>query len=119
MKSKDTDLKRVVNATRYSLKGLRAAFKHEAAFRQELMIAAVLIPLTFFLPVSVNEQIALIVAVLFVMLVELLNSAVEAVVDRVGEEYHELAGRAKDTGSAAVMFALLIAVVIWGGVIFF
>ncbi|ORT51333.1 diacylglycerol kinase [Vibrio sp. qd031] len=119
MKSTDSGFKRVVNAAQYSLQGLRATFKHEMAFRQELAVVAILIPVTFFLDVTINEQLALIVSLLLVLLVELLNSAVEAAVDRISEEPHELAGRAKDMSSAAVMVSLIIAVVIWGGVILF
>lgn len=110
---------RAIKAAHYSWKGLRAAFQHEEAFRQELFLALLLIPLTFFLPVSANERIFMISATILVLIVELLNSAVEAVVDRVGMEDHELAGRAKDIGSAAVMLTLLLCGFIWLGILFF
>ncbi|USD40993.1 diacylglycerol kinase [Vibrio sp. SCSIO 43135] len=111
--------KRLKNATRYSCQGLKAAFKNEAAFREEILLSVVLIPLAFWLDVSQVERILLIVTVLLVMLVELLNSAVEAVVDRVGTEHHELAGRAKDIGSAAVMVAMIITGYTWVEILFF
>jgi len=108
-----TGLKRVWNALHYSLAGLRAAFRHEDAFRQEVMLAAILIPLALFLPASGVGHAVMIASVLLVMIVELLNSAIEATVDRVSIENHPLAKRAKDIGSAAVLFALLNVVVVW------
>ena len=109
-----TGLRRVWNALFYSMAGLAAAFKHEAAFRQEVVLAAILIPLTFWLPVSQLGRALMIAAVLLVLIVELLNSALEATVDRVSVEQHPLAKRAKDIGSAAVLVALLNVVVVWG-----
>jgi len=109
-----TGLKRVWNALHYSLAGLRAAFQHEDAFRQEVVLAAILIPLALFLPASGMGHAVMIASVLLVMIVELLNSAIEATVDRVSIENHPLAKRAKDIGSAAVLFALLNVVVVWG-----
>ena len=108
-----TGLKRVWNALRYSLAGLRAAFKHEDAFRQEVALAAILIPLALFLPASGVGRALMIASVLLVMIVELLNSAIEATVDRVSIENHPLAKRAKDIGSAAVLFALLNVGIVW------
>ncbi len=108
-----TGLKRVWNALHYSLAGLRAAFRHEDAFRQEVMLAAILIPLALFLPASGTGHAVMIASVLLVMIVELLNSAIEATVDRVSIENHPLAKRAKDIGSAAVLFALLNVAVVW------
>lgn len=106
-------LKRLLKATGYSYKGICAAFKHEAAFREEVLLAAVAIPLAIWLDVSQVERILMISSVLLIVLVELLNSALEAVVDRVGQEHHELSGRAKDMGSAAVFIAMIIAGYIW------
>jgi diacylglycerol kinase (ATP) len=106
-------LKRLFKATGYSYKGICAAFKHEAAFREEVLLAAVAIPLAIWLDVSQVERILMISSVLLIVLVELLNSALEAVVDRVGQEHHELSGRAKDMGSAAVFIAMIIAGYIW------
>lgn len=107
------DLQRLFNALRYSLQGLKAAFRNEPAFRQECLIAIVLIPLALYLGESGVERAMLIGAWLLVMIVELLNSGIEAVVDRVGEEYHALSGIAKDVGSAAVLVSLVAAVLVW------
>ncbi|NMF90652.1 diacylglycerol kinase [Aromatoleum petrolei] len=109
-----TGLTRLFNALRYSLDGLRAAFKHEDAFRQECILAAVLIPLALFMPVSGAGKALLIGSVLFLMIVELINSAIEATVDRVSLEHHLLAKRAKDIGSAAVLLALVNLACVWG-----
>ena len=108
---------RLFNATRYSLQGLHAAFRHEQAFRLEVYVLVVIVPLTFFLTEVTFERGLLIASWLLVMLTELLNSAIEAVVDRFGGAQHELSGRAKDIGSAAVMLALLIAAIIWAVVL--
>jgi diacylglycerol kinase (ATP) len=113
-----TGLRRVWNAMFYSIEGLRAAYRHEDAFRQEVLLAALLIPLALFLPVSGLGKALMIASVLLVLMVELLNSAVEATVDRVSLEHHRLAKRAKDIGSAAVMISLVNVVVIWLLVIF-
>lgn len=104
---------RIVDATGYSWKGFCAAFKHEAAFRQELFLLLVLTPLALWLGEGGVEYALLIGSLLLVLMVELLNSAVEAVVDRIGPEHHKLAGRAKDIGSAAVFVALVNAALIW------
>lgn len=106
-------LRRLINAAGYSMKGLSAAYKNEAAFREETLLACVLIPIALFLPVTAVETVLLIGSVLLLMLVEILNSAVEAVVDRIGPELHPLSGRAKDMGSAAVFIAMIILGVTW------
>lgn len=113
-----TGLRRIWNAFQYSLAGLHAAFRHEDAFRQECLLAAVLLPVALFLPLPGTSKALLIACVLLVLVVELMNSAVEAVVDRVSLEHHRLAKRAKDIGSAAVLIALLNLVTVWGLVIF-
>jgi len=100
----------------YSCAGLRSAWQHEVAFRQECLLALILLPASFWLGSNVTEYLLLIGAVLLVLLTELLNSAIEAVVDRVGTDYHALSGRAKDMGSAAVFIALVFAVVVWAGI---
>jgi diacylglycerol kinase (ATP) len=105
---------RVVRAFGYSLKGLRAAYKKESAFRQELILALVMIPAGLWLGRSAVERALLVGSVLLVLVVELLNSAVEAVVDRGGKDWDKLAGRAKDMGSAAVLVAMLGALLVWG-----
>jgi diacylglycerol kinase (ATP) len=108
-----TGAARLVNATRYSLDGLAAALRHEEAFRLELILAAILLPLGLWLGNDGIERALLVGSVLTVLAVELLNSAVEAVVDRASPEQHELAKRAKDYGSAAVMIALATAGAVW------
>ena len=108
-----TGVQRVWNALHYSLAGLHAAFTCEDAFRQEALLAALLIPASFLLPASGPGRALMIASVLLVLIVELLNSAIEAVVDRVSLENHRLAKRAKDIGSAAVLIALLDVLVVW------
>ena len=106
-------LVRIWNAFGYSLAGLTAAFTHEDAFRQEVFLAVVLIPAAFFMPVSGLGKAMMVASVLLVLIVELLNSAVEAAVDRVSLENHRLAKRAKDIGSAAVFLALVNVPLVW------
>lgn len=113
-----TGLKRIINAAGYSWAGLRAAFRHEDAFRQEVLLAVVLIPLALYLGDTAVERVLLIGSVLLVLIVELLNSAVEAAVDRISLEHHHLIKRAKDMGSAAVLIALINAAAVWGLVLF-
>lgn len=109
-----TGLRRLMNAFGYSLQGFSAAFKHEDAFRQEVFLALVLIPLALYLGENRVEQALMIASVLLVLIVELLNSAIEAAVDHTSIERHPLAKQAKDIGSAAVFIALLIVAVVWG-----
>lgn len=106
-------LKRIINAFFFSAAGFRATWEHEEAFRQEVILFVVTTPLAIWLGETAVEKLLLIGSMVLVMLVELLNSAVEAVVDRVGFEHHELSGRAKDIGSAAVMMALAWAAITW------
>ncbi len=108
-----TGIRRLINATRYSLEGLVAAARHENAFRQELMLAVVLVPLGLWLGNDGVERALLVGSVLMVLVVELVNSAIEAVVDRVSLENHDLAKRAKDLGSAAVMLTLAMTAAVW------
>jgi len=108
-----TGLRRVWNAMFYSVDGFRAALEHEDAFRQELLLAAVLIPLALLLPASAIGKALMVASVLLVLVVELLNSAIEATVDRISLDNHQLAKRAKDIGSAAVFVALVNVVVVW------
>ena len=112
-----TGLPRVWNAFHYSMAGLHAAFTCEDAFRQEAILAAILIPISFFLPVSGVGHALMIASVLLVLIVELLNSAIEAVVDRVSLDRHHLSKRAKDIGSAAVLLALINVVSVWACVV--
>ena len=112
-----TGLRRLWNAFGYSLDGFRAAYKHEDAFRQEVLLAALLIPLALWLPVGHISKALMIASVLLVLVVELLNSAVEATVDRISLENHNLAKRAKDIGSSAVLISLINVLVVWGFVL--
>ena len=105
---------RAWHALKNSLNGLRVAIREESAFRQELTLAAILIPCGIFVPVTPVERVALLASVLLVLMVEMLNSSVEAAIDRISLERHELSKRAKDFGSAAVMLALGICVLTWG-----
>lgn len=108
-----TGLVRLWNAMHYSLAGLKAAYRHEDAFRQEVHLAILLIPLTFLLSATNIGRALMIGSVLLVLIVELLNSAVEATVDRISLEHHRLAKRAKDIGSAAVLISLINVAIIW------
>ena len=109
---------RVVRALGYSMKGLRAAYKRESAFRQELILAAVLVPLGLWLGRDAVERALLLGSVLVVLIVELLNSAIEATVDRGGKDWNKHAARAKDMGSAAVLIALLLVAATWGMILY-
>ena len=113
-----TGLQRVWRAFHYSLEGFRAAYKCEDAFRQEALLAALLIPVAFFLPVTGVGRALMIASVLLVLIVELVNSAIEATVDRVSLDRHHLSKRAKDIGSAAVFLALINVVSVWACVLF-
>ena len=106
-------LTRIIKATGYSLQGLKAAYVNEAAFRQEIWLSIILIPSGLWLGQSPLEKAVLVSVVLLVLMMELLNSAIEAIVDRAGTEHNELAGRAKDIGSAVVFIALLLTVFVW------
>lgn len=112
-----TGLIRLKNALFYSFDGLKAAYTCEDAFRQEVWLAVVLIPAACWLPVPVVERGLLLASVILVLIVELLNSAIEAAVDRIGLESHRLSKRAKDIGSAAVLLSLINVAVIWGSVL--
>ncbi len=112
-----TGLSRIVHAVRYSVAGLRAAYRGESAFRQEFWLAVVLVPASFWLGRGWLEVSVLVGSVLLVLIVELLNSAVEATVDRISFELHALSKSAKDFGSAAVMLSLLLCAGVWAGAI--
>ncbi|MBX2826271.1 MAG: diacylglycerol kinase [Gammaproteobacteria bacterium] len=119
MKNEATGVQRIFKAAGFSWQGLRSAYANEAAFRQEVWLAVVLLPLSFWVAGNGVEWALLISTVLLLLIVELLNSAVEAVVDRFGDEWHELSGLAKDVGSAAVLLALLMLGSVWIAIIFF
>ena len=108
-----TGLRRLINAFGYSISGLRAAYRLEDAFRQEILLAAMLIPAALLLPVAATGRALLLASVFLVLIVELLNSAIEAAVDRISLDNHELARVAKDIGSAAVMLSLVCMTLIW------
>ena len=111
---KATGWQRLVRAAGYSMAGLQAAWRHEAAFRQEVGLVVVMLPAAFWLGVNAGQRALLIGSLLVVVITELLNSAVEAAIDRFGGERHPLSGQAKDMGSAAVFVALLLVGVVWG-----
>lgn len=104
---------RIFKATKCSIKGFKAAFKEESAFRTELALGLVLLPLSFWLAQSLQHWALLVISFLLLLIVELLNSAIEALTDRVGVEYHVLSGRAKDIASAAVTLALIVLFIVW------
>jgi diacylglycerol kinase (ATP) len=112
-KTSATGLKRIVNATKYSMKGLKAGLINEAAFRQECCLSIIMIIASFWVAKDYIQVLLLLTGPFLVMTTEILNSAIEAVVDRIGDEYHELSGRAKDMGSAAVFIMLVYTVVVW------
>jgi len=113
----NTGLYRVFKATIYSMQGLKSAWRHEAAFRQELLLILFLTPLAFWLGEGMTQKLLLLLVSWLVVIVEVLNSGIEAVVDRIGSEHHELSGRAKDLGSAAVFLSLMLSLVVWIGVV--
>ncbi|MDH5434727.1 MAG: diacylglycerol kinase [Gammaproteobacteria bacterium] len=106
-------IKRIIDATGYSIKGLKAAWQHEAAFRQEVVLFIIGIPLAWWLAETDSQFLWLILPLFILILAELVNSAIEAVVDRISDEHHELSGRAKDIGSAMVMVSLVFLAVVW------
>jgi len=109
-----TGIRRIWNAARYSIAGIRAGWNHEAAFRQETLLCLAMVPAAFWLGNTAVERALLIGSCLLVLVVELLNSAVETTIDRIGEDRHTLSGRAKDMGSAAVFICLWIVIITWG-----
>ena len=113
MIEKTTGLRRLLLASRYSWLGLKAAWHSEAAIRQEVMVLIILLPVAFYLPIEPAETALLVLSALLVLVVELINTALEAIVDRIGPEQHALSGKAKDIGSAAVLVTLIAAVLIW------
>lgn len=115
-KSDKRGLARILAAAVFSAAGLRAAWQNEEAFRQESVLAIILMPVALWLGQSGLQRGVLLASLLFVLVVELLNSAVEAVVDRIGPDLHELSGQAKDMGSAAVLLSIALMIVIWGGI---
>jgi len=113
LKPGKTGLTRLVDATLYSARGIRACWQHEAAFRQEVLLLLVLLPFSLFVARSIEQWLLLVLPLFLLLIVELLNTAVENVVDRIGHEMHDLSGRAKDMGSAAVLICLLMTGLSW------
>ncbi|MFC0140294.1 diacylglycerol kinase [Erwinia mallotivora] len=113
MANRVSGMTRIIKAAGYSWKGLRAAWQNEAAFRQEAVVAVVAIIVACWLNVDAVTRVLLIGSVVLVMIVEMINSAIEAVVDRTGSNFHLLSGRAKDMGSAAVLLAIMLAIFVW------
>ena len=114
---KNTGIKRILKAFSYSMEGIGSALKHEAAFREEAILACILIPVSLFLNVSVVEHLILVLSIFLVLMMELINSAIEAVVDDISLQKRPLAKRAKDIGSAAVFISLLNCFICWACVI--
>ncbi len=114
MKQRYTGMQRVVRATRFSWQGLRAAWREEQAFRQESVLGLIMTPVAFLIAEDLVQLALLLGVCVIVLITELLNSAIEAVVDRIGHEHHDLAGQAKDMGSAAVMLSLGLVWLVWG-----
>jgi diacylglycerol kinase (ATP) len=117
MKPGKSGVRRLIDATGYSWQGFKAAFRNESAFRQELLLVAVLLPLSLWVARDAEQWLWLVAPLLILLIVELLNSAVESTIDRIGDEHHELSGRAKDMGSAAVLLSLLLTGLSWGVII--
>jgi diacylglycerol kinase (ATP) len=114
MKKSKSGLQRWKDATGHSIRGIKACWQHEAAFRQDVLLSSVLFAASFFLARSVEQWLLLVLPLFIILIVELLNSAVENAVDRIGLELHDLSGRAKDMGSAAVLFCLILIGLSWG-----
>jgi len=115
--NKPKGVKRLVLATLNSSRAIGWLLKNEAAFRQELILLLVLIPVTFLFQINLNQQLVLIISILFILFTEIVNTAIEVVVDRIGLEIHPLSGLAKDLGSAAVLISMIVALLIWGAVL--
>jgi diacylglycerol kinase (ATP) len=113
LKPGKTGLQRLIDATTYSAKGIQACWRNEAAFRQEVILLLVLLPASLFVARSIEQWLLLVIPLLLLLIVELLNSAIESVVDRIGNERHDLSGRAKDMGSAAVLLCLVMTGLTW------
>ncbi len=116
MKPAKSGLTRLIEATGHSIRGLKACWQHEAAFRLDVILGLILFALSFFLAQSTTQLLALIAPLFLLLIVELLNSAIEATVDRIGREQHEMSGRAKDIASAAVMLCLFLIATTWGAI---
>ncbi len=119
MANKKRGLRRLINATKYTMDGFISAWKNEEAFRQETILLMIMLPIGLWLGQTATQKILLTGSCIIVIIVELINSAIEAVVDRIGSEHHELSGRAKDMASAAVFLSLIFVLVTWGIIIYY
>lgn len=113
-KRSHTGWRRLLYAVQYSILGLKSAWRNEAAFRQELILISIMLPVAIWLGATMTQRALLIFSLLIIMVTELLNSAVETAIDRIGPEHHELSGQAKNLGSAAVMVSIIAAAIVWG-----
>ncbi len=113
MKNEATGIRRIISAFRFSIQGLKSCYQSETAFKQEVWAAILLVPLSFWVTTVSIERVLLILPIFIVLIIELINTAVESLVDRVGNEYHVLSGKAKDLGSAAVWLSLLLVILTW------
>jgi len=116
-KTSATGMTRITNAAGYSWKGIKHAYRFEAAFRQEVWCCVLLVPAAVYFAQTLSDRLILVASLLFVLVVELLNSALEAIVDRIGAEHHKLSGAAKDMGSAAVLFSIIVAALVWWAIL--
>ena len=116
MKANRTGVMRIIDAAGHSIRGIRACWENEAAFRQDVLLVVVLFGISFFLANTAEQWLLLVIPLILILIVELLNSAVENTVDRIGEERHVLSGRAKDMGSAAVLFSHVVIGLSWGAI---
>lgn len=112
-KQQTRGLKRLINAVRYSMQGIRCAARHEAAFRQEACLLVIGVPCAFWVAQTIWQAALLVSSLVLIMVIEMINSALESLVDRVSTEFHELSGRTKDMGSAAVLLSIVIAGILW------
>jgi len=117
-KPNGTGTLRVVKAFKCSMLGFKACFEHEAAFRQELLLCIILLPLSFIVSTTLAMWMALVATMIFLLFAEVVNSAIEALADQISTDHHELIGRAKDLGSAAVFLAMVMLMLVWGGAIY-
>ncbi len=116
MKSSDKGLKRILKAFIYSKDGFTSVFKSEEAFRQELIVCLLVLPILVFIPIKFLEKLILFISLFFVIFAELINTAIEVIIDRVSPDYHELSKKAKDIGSLLVLVSILMAILLYGAV---
>jgi len=118
MKATATGIKRIINAFGYSYSGFKQTFKSEAAFRQDLAFCAIMFILSFFVKATAVEWVLMIASLFFILIMELINTAIEAIIDRISADYHELSKKAKDIGSLLVLMAFIMMFIVWGRILF-